>query len=308
MIKESIKEQLDITFSSDREQVVSKNGNSLFLLQKSLDLNKEILYTRKYLAIALGLSQVGGIYNVLFDIGCFICMPYAQLQYELNLMNKVFGFQYSENDLKTEIDKIQEIFKSKNLNKSLNATDRSVRQPFSQKENHEKDLKKLFKSTFEELRIKSCDYLSYYVTLITCKKRKSSQVIEYGLQKLYSHLDIVQLRLFYYIPKLIIKVDKLNNPIAEEAQEAQNEIFVIQSKQSSVLNQKLINLLHPKLIELFKSQFFNRHDSQQERSPQMPKKSQFVGQQLPHQAPLSLDSQRSPLSQPIKEKMEIQQA
>ncbi|KAL4472593.1 hypothetical protein ABPG74_018542 [Tetrahymena malaccensis] len=374
MIKESIQEQLDITFSSDREQVVSKNGNRLFLLQMSLDPNKEIVYTRKYLTIAQGLSQIGGIYNVLFAVGCFICMPYAQLQYKRNVMNQVFGFQYSEkgqeeNDQdksqinrngetfdqkqkNNEIDKIQEIFKSKNLNKSLNATDRSVRQFFSQKdkENHERDLKKFFEQTFEELRIKSCDYLNYYLTLITCKKRKRSQVIDYGLQKLYGHLDIVyimnkliefeklkklllnesQLRLFDYIPKPIIKVDKLNNPIitndqnqcnegvfyednrtqiqkAEEAQEAYNEI-VNQSQQNSALNKKLINLLHPKLIELFKSQSFDRHDSQQERSPQMPKKSQFVGQQLPYQVPLSLDSQRSPLQQPIQEKMEIQQA
>ncbi|EAR85992.2 transmembrane protein, putative (macronuclear) [Tetrahymena thermophila SB210] len=375
IVMEDTQEQTDLTFSSDREQVVSQNGNRLFLLQMSLDPNKQIKYTRKYLTISQGLSQIGGIYNILFAIGCFICMPYAQLQYKRNLMNKVFGFEYSDfeqqkqqnkeegennknnkdvletleqrgiytNYEKDSIqvgikDKVQQLTdleeqhtnqneqktmqnSARNRQKSLNFTEKYARLSINQKQKeNDKDLKRFFKQTFEQLRIKSCDYFGYYLSFFTCRRQKRSEVIDYGLQKLYNHLDIVyilnkliefeklkklllnenQLRLFDYIPKPIIKVNKNTNQIiqtdqndssnagifyedkrtliqkAEDAQEAYNNI-INQSQQNTELNQKLINLLHPKLIELFKLQSFDRSDFLKDKSPYSRfKKSQFM--------------------------------
>ncbi|EWS76752.1 transmembrane protein, putative (macronuclear) [Tetrahymena thermophila SB210] len=406
IVMEDTQEETDLTFSSDREQVVSKNGNRLFLLQMSLDPNKQINYTRKYLTISQGLSQIGGIYNILFAIGCFICRPYAQLQYKRNLMNKVFGFEYSdfeqqkqqnkedeeENNKNNkdhleileqrgiytnyEKDSIQEgskekeqqskDFEEQHINhyeqktiqnstrarqKSLNFTERSSRLSVTQKQKeNERDLKRFFKQTFEQLRIKSYDYFSYYLSFFTCRRQQRSEVIDYGLQKLYNHLDIVyilnkliefeklkklllnenQLRLFDYIPKPIIKVNKNTNQIiqtdqndssnagifyedkrtliqkAEDAQEAYNNI-INQSQQNSELNQKLINLLHPKLIELFKLQSFDKSDWLRDRSPSCRQKKNQFAIQIPFLSPTSNDTERHFFQQTQRPKNEYQQ-
>ncbi|KAL4472595.1 hypothetical protein ABPG74_018544 [Tetrahymena malaccensis] len=414
IVMEDIHEITDLTFSSDREQVVSKNGNRLFLLQMSLDPNKQIKYSRKYLTISQGLSQIGGIYNILFAVGCFICMPYAQLQYKRNLMNKVFGFEYSDVESQKqqnkeseqeegeeiherrkkdkdcqepleqrgfnnhyEKDQIEQTFKdnlqvfkdlkdqnsnqqesktqqksTRALKKSFNFTDRSARLTITQKEKeNDRQFKRFFKQTFEQLRIKSYDYLSYYLSFFTCRRQKKSQVIDYGLQKLYNHLDIVyilnkliefeklkklllnenQLRLFDYIPKPIIKINKQTNQIiqsdqndlnsvgifyednrtliqkAEDAQEAYN-IIVNQSNQNSQINQKLINFLHPKLIELFKQQSFDRSDSIKDRSPSSRLKKSNFHLQLPLSPPAGNDSERDLYYSMQKNKIEYQQA
>ncbi|KAL4499961.1 hypothetical protein ABPG72_015310 [Tetrahymena utriculariae] len=379
IVMEDIKDQTDLTFSSDREQVVSKKGNRLFLLQISLDPNKQINYSRKYLTISQGLSQIGGIYNILFAIAYFIKRPYAQLQYKHNLMNKVFGFEYSdeeqqnkeeeEKNSKSNKDCLEKQFtdqedqnanhfesktkqnSTRARNKSLNFTDKSVRFTVTQKEKENgKGLKKFFKQTFKQLRIKSYYYLSYYLSVLICRKQKRSQVIYYGLQKLYNHLDIVyilnkliefeklkkfllnenQLRLFDYIPKPIIKLNKYTNQInqndsqdlnnvgifyvdkrtliqkAEDAQEAYN-VIVNQSQQNSELNHKLINLLHPKLIELFKSQSFDRHDWLKDKSPSFRFKKINFQLLIPILSPTINNSERNLYHSIQKRKSEYQQ-
>ncbi|KAL4472594.1 hypothetical protein ABPG74_018543 [Tetrahymena malaccensis] len=380
IVFEDIKTKVELTYSTDREQVVSKNGNRLFLLQISLDPNREILYQRKYLSFSQSLSQIGGIYNILFALGCFICRPYSQLQYKRNLINKVFGFQYSlpeeqvnqldnskDNRLKVQtLDQNIDLNKyfiggnktqipskpivnldieSQNLsnNQILNSKSSQSQQKQnlsnflkSQNENtnkNEKNLKIFFEQTFEQIKIKSFDYLKYYLSFLICKKAKSSYAIEYGVQKLYNHIDIVQilnkliefeklkrlllndnqLKLFDYIPKPIIKVNKLTGEIitqdnspnncvdnffednrsqiqkAQDAQEAYNNIFNSNQKKQQ-LDEKLISLLHPKLIELFNQQQFDRQKNIENRKYLIKQRNSKLNIQSPiRQASFSLE-------------------
>ncbi|EAS03362.1 transmembrane protein, putative (macronuclear) [Tetrahymena thermophila SB210] len=133
---DDIKNRLEITYSGDRESVVSRTTNRIFLLQMTLQPSKQMNYYRKYLSLSQVLSQIGGIYNILFAIGCFVCRPYAQLQYKKNLINTVFGFQYINNDqqiqqnqfscIEKENDqKVQKLFQT-NINNSQIEHDKSI--------------------------------------------------------------------------------------------------------------------------------------------------------------------------------------
>ncbi|EWS76751.1 transmembrane protein, putative (macronuclear) [Tetrahymena thermophila SB210] len=369
IVFEDIKTKVELTYSIDREQVVQKYGNRLFLLQISLDPNREILYSRKYLTFSQVLSQIGGIYNILFALGCFICRPYSQLQYKRSLINQLFGFQYSLPE--EQSDQIgnnkEKILKEQNLDQNTDLNNYNVggnqtqlqqkrinldidsqncsnnqilysKNTQSQKNQNlnvilkqqkestnkdEKNLKKFFEQTFEEMKTKSFDYLKYYLGFIICKKAKSSYAIEYGMQKLYKHIDIVQiinkliefeklkrlllnenqLKLFDYIPKPIIKVNKLTGQIitqnnskdsidiffevnrsqiqkAEDAQEAYNNIFNSDQKKQQ-LDEKLISLLHPKLIELFKQQQFDKQKKIENRKYLMKQRNSKLNIQSP---------------------------
>ncbi|EAS03361.2 transmembrane protein, putative (macronuclear) [Tetrahymena thermophila SB210] len=362
-----------ITYSNDRESVVSKTTNRIFLLQISLQPNKQLNYIRKYLSLSQMLSQIGGIYNILFAFGCFICRPYAKLQYKRNLMNSVFGFQYINSsdqsnlnlvDQKnlTDIKEKEQSSPFVNSNNQQNATfeknssqtdkrlrattnisqktskqsrrnsinlaenekieekafNCSIKQKKNQSINSIKNtdkngikeneliFKKFFQQTFEELRLNTCDYFKYYLSYIICRKKNKSQIIDYGLQKLYNHLDIYyiinkliefeklkklllnenQIKLFEYIPKPIISINKANQEIiqtqsnqsdtgilyednrtiiqkAEDAQEAYNKI--INNPNRQLLDERLISLLHPKLVDLLNENSFDKLQDNQDK-------------------------------------------
>ncbi|KAL4432508.1 hypothetical protein ABPG74_013362 [Tetrahymena malaccensis] len=362
-----------ITYSSDRESVVSRTSDRIFLLQISLQPNKQLNYFRKYLSLSQMLSQIGGIYNILFAFGCFVCRPYAKLQYKRNLMNSVFGFQYidssdqqNQDDQKnlteakekeqssplanqnilqigileknsSQIDKrqrattilSQNILKQSRRNSStLDENDKIAEKAFNSSQSakckksqsinsikntdkngikeNELIFKKFFQQTFEELRLNTCDYIKYYLGYIICRKKNKSQIVDYGLEKLYNHLDIYyiinkliefeklkklllnenQIKLFEYIPKPIISINKANSQIiqnqlnqsdtgilyednrtiiqkAEDAQEAYNKIIKNPNRQP--LDERLINLLHPKLVDLLNENSFDKLQDNQDK-------------------------------------------
>ncbi|KAL4432509.1 hypothetical protein ABPG74_013363 [Tetrahymena malaccensis] len=297
VIVDDVKNRLEISYSEDRESVVSRTSNRIFVIQMALKPSKQMNYYRKYLSLSQVLSQIGGIYNILFAVGCFICRPYAKLQYKKNLINTVFGFQYinedqqsqqnqsncienasdhqkEQNPFKTNFINNSQIESNDKSNQSINLKNKAFSQPQQESNNKnsiskntqtankktlnlqisqkqeiqnsnadiEKNLKQseaikneiilkdIFKQTFEELKLNTTDYFKYYLSFFICKKKKKSQIIDYGLQKLYNHLDIYyivnkllefeklkrlilsenQIKLFDYIPKPIFHIDKQN--------------------------------------------------------------------------------------------------
>ncbi|KAL4472951.1 hypothetical protein ABPG72_020645 [Tetrahymena utriculariae] len=90
LIFDDIKTQNSLQFSSERMMMSSKKDFSIYKVGIYLEKNKEQKYSRKYLRISEAFSQVGGIFNVLFMIGCIIAQPYSQMQLNRKLFNSTF--------------------------------------------------------------------------------------------------------------------------------------------------------------------------------------------------------------------------
>ncbi|EAS02653.2 ubiquitin-conjugating enzyme family protein (macronuclear) [Tetrahymena thermophila SB210] len=90
LILDDIKLQNSLLFSSERMMMSSKKDFSIYKIGIYLEKNKEQKYSRKYLKISEAFSQVGGIFNVLFMIGCIIAQPYSQMQLNRKLFNSTF--------------------------------------------------------------------------------------------------------------------------------------------------------------------------------------------------------------------------
>lgn len=64
----------------------------------SLDKNVYQEYHRQYMKIDKAISQLGGIYNILFTIGCLLCKPISQAELDRKLLNSLFSFVNSDDD------------------------------------------------------------------------------------------------------------------------------------------------------------------------------------------------------------------
>ncbi|KAL4500596.1 hypothetical protein ABPG72_003020 [Tetrahymena utriculariae] len=93
-----IKTTNTLTFSNDREQVSPKSGNLLYDCYISLEKNIDNYYNRSYQKFDKSLSQLGGIFNILFTVGALICKPLSQIELDLKLINRLFNFEYSTDD------------------------------------------------------------------------------------------------------------------------------------------------------------------------------------------------------------------
>ncbi|KAL4475985.1 hypothetical protein ABPG72_007871 [Tetrahymena utriculariae] len=160
---------------------------------------------------------------------------------------------------------------------------------------------KHLKSSDEHMQL-----LQILFELYNLQKKNKSQVIDYGLQKLYNHLDIYyiinkliefeklkklllnenQIKLFKYIPKPITSINKANSEIilnqlnqsdtgilyednrtiiqkAENTQETNNKIKKIPNRLP--LEEGLINLLHPKVVDLLNENLFDKLSENQDK-------------------------------------------
>ncbi|KAL4441958.1 hypothetical protein ABPG74_003709 [Tetrahymena malaccensis] len=90
LIFDDIQTQNSLLFSSERMMMSSKKDFSIYKVGIYLEKNKEQKYSRKYLKIQEAFSQVGGIFNVLFMIGCILAQPYSQMQLNRKLFNSTF--------------------------------------------------------------------------------------------------------------------------------------------------------------------------------------------------------------------------
>ncbi|EAR90374.3 hypothetical protein TTHERM_00109270 (macronuclear) [Tetrahymena thermophila SB210] len=82
-----------LTLSGDREQVSPKSGNLLFDCFISFEKNVDNVYNRSYQKLDRSLSQLGGIFNIIFTVGAIICRPLSQIELDLKLINRLFNFQ-----------------------------------------------------------------------------------------------------------------------------------------------------------------------------------------------------------------------
>ncbi|KAL4468728.1 hypothetical protein ABPG74_005231 [Tetrahymena malaccensis] len=87
-----------LTFSNDREQVSPKSGNLLYDCYISFEKNIDNVYNRSYQKVDKSLSQLGGIFNILFTVGAIICRPLSQIELDLKLINRLFNFEDSPDD------------------------------------------------------------------------------------------------------------------------------------------------------------------------------------------------------------------
>ncbi|EWS75762.1 hypothetical protein TTHERM_000109335 (macronuclear) [Tetrahymena thermophila SB210] len=87
-----------LTLSSEREQVTPKTGNLLFDCYIQLDRNVDNVYNRSYQKLDKSLSQLGGIFNILFTVGALICRPLSQIELDLKLINRLFNFEEPTNE------------------------------------------------------------------------------------------------------------------------------------------------------------------------------------------------------------------
>ncbi|KAL4468734.1 hypothetical protein ABPG74_005237 [Tetrahymena malaccensis] len=87
-----------MTFSNDREQVSPKSGNLLYDCFISFEKNVDNVYSRSYQKLDKSLSQLGGIFNILFTLGTIICKPFSQIELDLKLINRLFKFEDPSGD------------------------------------------------------------------------------------------------------------------------------------------------------------------------------------------------------------------
>ncbi|EAR94853.2 ubiquitin-conjugating enzyme family protein (macronuclear) [Tetrahymena thermophila SB210] len=104
----NIKSQL--LFNNDRTMLQTIYNYSLYQVNIFLQKNQEQHYYRSYIKISDAFSQIGGIFNVFFVVGCIIAQPYSQLQLNRKLFNATFDIN------KNKKEKVQDDSKSNDSN------------------------------------------------------------------------------------------------------------------------------------------------------------------------------------------------
>ncbi|EAR86389.1 transmembrane protein, putative (macronuclear) [Tetrahymena thermophila SB210] len=94
--------QSKLLYSNNRVTFSSSATSYFYQLSIFMEKNKEMQYRRSYMKLTQAISQVGGIYNVLFLIGCLIAQPYSYLELQRKIVNSTFSFssQYLNQDNK----------------------------------------------------------------------------------------------------------------------------------------------------------------------------------------------------------------
>ncbi|EAR94854.2 ubiquitin-conjugating enzyme family protein (macronuclear) [Tetrahymena thermophila SB210] len=90
--------QSQLLFSNDRTMLQTIVNYSLYKVDIFLQKNQEQHYYRSYTKISDAFSQIGGIFNVFFVIGCIIAQPYSQLQLNRKLFNATFDINKSNKE------------------------------------------------------------------------------------------------------------------------------------------------------------------------------------------------------------------
>ncbi|KAL4461565.1 hypothetical protein ABPG74_016189 [Tetrahymena malaccensis] len=106
----------ELLFSNDRTMLQTVYNYSIYQVNLFLQKNQEQHYYRQYLKISDAFSQIGGIFNVLFVIGCLIAQPYSQLQFNRKLFNATFDIS------KSNKQKIQEDNKNSKYSDNSNSS------------------------------------------------------------------------------------------------------------------------------------------------------------------------------------------
>ncbi|KAL4475040.1 hypothetical protein ABPG74_001736 [Tetrahymena malaccensis] len=84
--------QSQLLYSNNRVTFSSSTTSFFYQVSLFMEKNKEMQYRRSYMKLTQAISQVGGIYNVLFLIGCLIAQPYSYLELQRKIVNSTFSF------------------------------------------------------------------------------------------------------------------------------------------------------------------------------------------------------------------------
>ncbi|EAS05637.1 ubiquitin-conjugating enzyme family protein (macronuclear) [Tetrahymena thermophila SB210] len=231
-----------LLFSSERTMLSSKKDFSIYQISLYLEKNKEKTYIRKYQKIFDCFSQIGGIYNVLFAIGCILAQPYSQIQLNRKLFNQTFKVSnnnqdnlLNESQSSNKSSKANKISKSKEIKKSAleNQGDLSCNSNKYQKkelekanrffqncqeevevqnEEQKKSIVDMFKSKFVGIKIKSSEYLAYYFDCFKIFNNEVFEIINFGTKHILNYTDIC------FIVNKLIELEKLKALLLNEQQ------------------------------------------------------------------------------------------
>ncbi|KAL4509625.1 hypothetical protein ABPG73_022841 [Tetrahymena malaccensis] len=214
-----------LLFSRERTTMSSKKDLSIYQLSLYLEKNKEQTYSRNYQRIFDCFSSIGGIYNVLFALGCIIAQPYSQIQLNRKLFNSTF--QINQNDEDQQLNESQTTKKSNSKkNKDKNAE--------TEIQNDLKDNRNKFQT--ENLEKANQFFEGSQIDQIVENKENNKSILNVFKQQFTSNYEK-----------------------AKQAQLAFNNIYRNQQKQSKI-DMKLIQLLNQDLIELFDNNVFQHNN------------------------------------------------
>ncbi|EAS05638.2 ubiquitin-conjugating enzyme family protein (macronuclear) [Tetrahymena thermophila SB210] len=231
-----------LLFSSERTMMSSKKDFSIYQISLYLEKNKEKTYIRKYQKIFECFSSIGGIYNVLFAIGCILAQPYSQIQLNRKLFNETFQVsnnnqdnllnesQSSNKSSKTnKTDNNMEVknktignqadlscksnkYKAKKLEKANRFFQNCLEEAEMQNEEQKKSIKDMFKQKFLGIKIKSREYLAYYFNCFKICKNEMFEIVNFGTKQILNYTDIC------FIVNKLIELEKLKALLLNEQQ------------------------------------------------------------------------------------------
>ncbi|KAL4475041.1 hypothetical protein ABPG74_001737 [Tetrahymena malaccensis] len=92
LISNSYVTKTNLLYSDSRVIYSSSAADYIYYVSIYMEKNREQQYRRSYLKFTQAISQVGGIYNVLFLVGCLIAQPYSYLELQRKIVNSTFSF------------------------------------------------------------------------------------------------------------------------------------------------------------------------------------------------------------------------
>ncbi|KAL4483016.1 hypothetical protein ABPG74_019042 [Tetrahymena malaccensis] len=238
IILENSIQNSSLLFSSERATMSSKKNFSIYQISLYLEKNREQTYTRRYQRIYESFSSIGGIYNVLFAIGCILVQPYSQIQLNRKLFNATFQISKdfkdnklkdSQNTNKKDINKqascnaqenngefvckrskykIQKLEKANKL--FQNSPDENLNEKNQVKNN--KTFKENFKQKLIGLKIKTKQHLAQYFSCFKIFKCDMTEIFNFGTNQILKYTDIC------FIVNKLIEFEKLKALLLNEQQ------------------------------------------------------------------------------------------
>ncbi|KAM3134862.1 hypothetical protein pb186bvf_013031 [Paramecium bursaria] len=235
---ESMKVENALQFLRSTELLdLNDDGDKFLHLTIRLDL-VENMTKRTYQKMSAVLSQIGGLWNVLFTLALILQYPISNLSYKLAIINSLFNFEGQQvvSNRKQSLEYFnqqqQDLIPQSNSTGRINRTSthsdylkkrlKSILiknekiekiQNISEKENLSKQLVQSVQNFFNTVRRKMRLSFKEYVTFFNYSDQKfKKQQFDFSVRKLEKSLDIL------YIIKKIHEIDKLKMILLTPAQ------------------------------------------------------------------------------------------
>ncbi|EWS71923.1 transmembrane protein, putative (macronuclear) [Tetrahymena thermophila SB210] len=92
---EDLETENDLAFSSERILLGSRQASQdapFYQIEIYMEKNSQNIYKRTYIKFPQAVSQIGGIFNVIFALGCLFTKPYAKYQLQKKIIKHSFNF------------------------------------------------------------------------------------------------------------------------------------------------------------------------------------------------------------------------